>query len=336
MIDIRQTPKYAKYLRKTGWIVEDVNHTCCFVKKLPVLGAIIKVQRPETIPFKKIEGLAKKYHAFQTIIEPKRDFDAKFLIASGLKLSKNPYLPTKTLQLDLTKTQNELFSQLKKDAKQAIRKSEELEIINCKLEDIEKFREGWKRAVGWKRYVSPLLHLKALKETFGKDALFLKTKDNSSGAIFLLEDKIAYYWQAFTAKSGRKTLAQYKIVWEGILWAKKRGAKIFDFEGTYDNRFPHKSWAGFSHFKKSFGGYEVEYPGAFVKGNINIKGLFIIGVVLFLLALNWAALDDITTGHEPNYWMEYDILLFSIIIFGIIIYTKFIDIKQLKRKRSKK
>ena len=86
-----------------------------------------------------------------------------------------------------------------------------------------------------------------------------------AGAIFLIGDGVGYYWQAFTNKEGRKEQIQYKIVWEGILWAKKRGAKVFDFEGIYDPRFPDKSWLGFTHFKKSFGGYEVEYPGAYTK-----------------------------------------------------------------------
>ncbi len=79
---------------------------------------------------------------------------------------------------------------------------------------------------------------------------------------------MAYYWQAFTGTFGRKNQTQYKIVWEGVLWAKKKGVKVFDFEGIYDERFPNKSWRGFTHFKKSFGGYEVEYPGAFVKNSI--------------------------------------------------------------------
>jgi len=31
--------------------------------------------------------------------------------------------------------------------------------------------------------------------------------------------------------------------------------------------------------------------------------------------LDWAALDDITTGNEPNYFGEYGILLVSAAIF---------------------
>jgi peptidoglycan pentaglycine glycine transferase (the first glycine) len=57
----------------------------------------------------------------------------------------------------------------------------------------------------------------------------------------------------------------YFIVWEAMKEAKKRGCKIWDFEGIYDARWPNKSWLGFSHFKKSFGGEEIEFPGSFEK-----------------------------------------------------------------------
>lgn len=47
------------------------------------------------------------------------------------------------------------------------------------------------------------------------------------------------------------------------------------------------------------------------------KALAVIGI-LFLLTLDWVALDDITTGNEPNYFAEYLILLVSLLIFGFI------------------
>jgi lipid II:glycine glycyltransferase (peptidoglycan interpeptide bridge formation enzyme) len=90
------------------------------------------------------------------------------------------------------------------------------------------------------------------------------------GALFTRprESKIAYYWQAFTNSEGRTSLSQYSLLYHGILWAKKQGSRVFDFEGIYDPRFPNKSWQGFTHFKKSFGGYEVEYLGTFVKNRL--------------------------------------------------------------------
>ncbi len=330
MIDIRQTPKYAKYLRKTGWQVVQLNHVNCFIKNIPVIGPIIKVQRPEIIPLKKIERLAMKHHAFQVIIEPKNKLDAKFLTTNKYKESKKPFLPTKTLHLNLTKTKEELIKGLKKDARLAIRKNNQISISELRLKDVGRFRNAWKRAVSKKRYVPPLSHLKALKRTFADKALFLVTNNNSAGAIFLIGDKIAYYWQAFSNKEGRKSLAQYKIIWEGILKSKAKGIKILDFEGIYDERFPNKSWHGFSHFKKSFGGHEIEYPGVFTKTYLleMYKNVIKVIIILILLVLDWAALSDITTGNGSDYSGEYIILAVSGLIFGLLI---FLYIKKWKK-----
>ncbi|MCL4382865.1 peptidoglycan bridge formation glycyltransferase FemA/FemB family protein [Patescibacteria group bacterium] len=180
--------------------------------------------------------------------------------------------------MDLAKSEKDLLAGVKKDARAALRQTRNLRTEEMKNEkQIEEFRNVWKKTVGWKRYVPPVDHLVSLKESFGNNCLFLRSatlRQNagwprqsgaSTGAIFLATDGIGYYWQAFTGKEGRKEQIQYKIVWEGILWAKKKGTKVFDFEGIYDARFPNEGWLGFTHFKKSFGGYEVSYPGAFVK-----------------------------------------------------------------------
>lgn len=266
-MDIRQSPQYANYLSKIGWTVERINETNYFIKKIPLIGSVLKIQKPEEIHLDTIRKLAKKHRAFQIIVEPNlTSADTavhNLFIAQGFHLSKSPYLPTKTLQLDLTQTKEEIFNQMKKDTRSTLRTTNNLKLSTNN--DIENFREGWKKAVGWKRYVPPTPHLIALKEAFADETLFLSTENGSAGGIFLKTKDTGYYWQAFTNKKGRKQGAQYRIVWEGILWAKRNGAKIFDFEGIHDERFPNKSWLGFTHFKKSFGGKEVEFPGCFIK-----------------------------------------------------------------------
>ena len=44
--------------------------------------------------------------------------------------------------------------------------------------------------------------------------------------------------------------------------------------------------------------------------------------VFLVMLLDFAALDDITTGNEPNYWGEWDILFASAFFFGLIIYSR--------------
>lgn len=261
MKDIRQTQDYANYLSSMGWKVETIGGVNYFIRKLPVIGSFIKVQRPEKLDLKILNLLAKKHGAFQLLVEPK-DSKQESKISNDFKKMRSSFLPSLTLALDLTNSNKKLFAAVKKDARAAIKKNRGLTIKNWG-ENISTFRSIWRKAVGIKRYVPPLSDLKALKMAFGENALFLNKED--SGAIFLKADKNVYYWQAFTGKKGRNEKIQYKIVWGGILWAKKMGAKVFDFEGIYDERFPNESWQGFTHFKKSFGGYRVFYPGAFVK-----------------------------------------------------------------------
>lgn len=264
MVDIRQTQKYASYLKKLGWKVERISGINYFIKSLPLVGSLIKIQRPEEIRINKIDNLVKKYNVRRVIIEPKNKIQKDYIKKLGYKLTKSPFLPTKTLQLDLTKSKEKILSSLKKDARAAVRKTSDDKLT--KDGKLSTFRVKWKKAVGLKRYVPPIKQLRDLKRTFKNDSLFLSIEN--SGAIFLTGDKVAYYWQAFTDKEGRKNLSQYRILWEGILWAKRKGAKVFDFEGIYDKRFPNKSWAGFTHFKKSFGGEIKKYEGAYAKWTI--------------------------------------------------------------------
>lgn len=53
---------------------------------------------------------------------------------------------------------------------------------------------------------------------------------------------------------------------------------------------------------------------------------WIVGIIVIVLfVFDWAALDDITTGSEPNYVGEYAVLLVSVIIY------MFIGIRWIKR-----
>lgn len=275
MTDIRQSKDYANYIAKTNWKVEKIGKTYCYIKNIPILGAVIKVQRPEKLNIDKIESLYKRYRTFQIIVEPIDASQADILQNRGYKLSNSPYLPTKTLLLDLTLSKQKLFNNLKKDAKYSLRKTKSLPFSPTK--DTNSFHRSWVKSTSFKRFVLSAAKINYLRVVFGNSLLLLASHNVrtdkthfEAGAIFLLTDKKVYYWQAFTSKKGRSTLSQYRLVWEGILWGKRKGAKIFDFEGIYDTRFPNKSWKGFTHFKKSFGGYEVEYPGTFVKTRLPI------------------------------------------------------------------
>ena len=120
MIDIRQSIHYANYLKRQGWVVERIGEINYFIRKFPIIGAILKIQRPEEINYDIINKLCRKYRVFQVILEPNLaagdTFHIDQLYTHGFKLSKSPYLPSKTLQIDLTQAHKEIFSHFKKDA----------------------------------------------------------------------------------------------------------------------------------------------------------------------------------------------------------------------------
>lgn len=285
--DIRQTANYAHYLKSQGWIVERLNNINYFIKKIPLLGSVLKIQRPKKIDFEIIKKLENRYKVFQTIIEPDLAFTDStvvhnLLLQNRYKLSKSPFLPSKTIHLNLTQSVKDIYRNFSKDCKYSLRKGEGLVIKEYSTPaEIKKFHEAWKKSVKFKRYIPSLENLIELKKSFPQSkSLFLashnKTGSIIGGAIFTtsshdVSNYIIYYWQGFTNKEGRTSLSQYSLLYQAILWGKKMNCKVFDFEGIYDERFPNRSWLGFTHFKKSFGGAEILYPGCYIRYRLPIS-----------------------------------------------------------------
>lgn len=271
MADIRQTKEYAKYMEALGWIVEEKKSVFYFIKKIFFTG-VLKVQRPETIDVKAIDQIAQEYGVFHVIIEPKNNKQAQNLVKNGYTLSKGPYLPTKTIEIDLTKPKKSLWKNMDKKTRYSIRRGEGNKIKeNFSKKEIKQFQKVWRKSIGFKRHATKLDHLLALKKMFNKSTpLFLTSHNNDAlimgGSLFTQSSsKISYYWQNFSNKEGRTSLSSYSLLWYGILWAKSQGCKTMDLEGIYDSRFPNESWKGFSRFKLGFGGKIKKHPGAYTK-----------------------------------------------------------------------
>lgn len=269
MVDLRQTQEFAHFLRLTGWQTKRIGNDYLFIRRLPLTPlSLIKIQRPSKISWKKINQLAQKHHALQIIFEPNLDFEVQELKKRGYRLTRSTFLPSKTLRIDLSQPAKKILCQMKKDSRYGIRKAEKNKIKIQKAKRLTSFRQAWQKAVSWRQYVPTSKTLIALKTAFGPQAVFLVASHQQqivAGTIILLTSESAYYYYAFTSKVGRQKSAQYLLVWQAIQLAKKAGCRWFDFEGIVDPRWPRCSWQGFSHFKKSFGGREVTYPGCWQK-----------------------------------------------------------------------
>ena len=234
MADLRQSKSFAQYLTSLGWIVD----SGIFIRPLWIFGAIAKIRRGKLS--KNWKAVLKKHHVWFLSIDNS---------------------PTKTLQIALTASIKTIFGQFKKDCRYILRK---FEIRNLKFEinDFSSFYKIWQQSARRKS-----LWIPSQKEYFNlincfKNKCFCITIDDQAGALILMHNNIAYYYYAGATTEGTKQNLPYLVVWKCMQDAKKRKCKLWDFEGIYDERHPNKDWLGFSHFKKSFGGQEIEFPGS--------------------------------------------------------------------------
>lgn len=264
-------------MKEIGWRVEKLNGCQIFIRRFPLIGSFIKIQRPNfPIPFKEIAKLAKKYRAFKIIIEPRREITNKWQVLKarfkkyGYKYTNHPYLPTKTIYIDLIKKEKEIFQRFSEAKRRGVRRAIKNGVVVKESDDIQSF-------IKLKSGQFPLLgiltkkEIKALWEAFSpKNALLLEARSSSDmlgGVLLIFHQGASHYWLAAATKEGKKLFAPTLLAWEAIKISKKRGCKIFDFEGIYDPRFHKatKTWKGFTRFKRGFGGKEIHYPGSFVK-----------------------------------------------------------------------
>ncbi len=269
MTDLRQSREYARYMETQGWKIEGVDGVEVFIKKMPFLPvSVMKIQRFEKeLNWEEVNRLRKQNRVVYVVIEPTRVNGGSRLMEQGYRRVKESYLPTKTLVVDLEKSEERLWQQLSKDTRQKVKKENDVYIGEVtKGGGMEEFVNGWKKA--GKGYVLTAKKLKDLKKSFGKKCFILAARGDGSdgmlaGIVVLMTTKTAYYYFAWTNETGRELGAQYKLVWEGMMKAKDKGMRTWDFEGIEDSRAPRKSWQGFSSFKKKFGGEEISFPGCF-------------------------------------------------------------------------
>ena len=256
--DLRQSPGYAAYMRSLGWQVTDG----VFIKPIPFLPfTLIKIQRPSRLP--KLSAL-KKFRPVYISIEPQ--LGAK--PPKGFKPT-TPLLPSKTVRLNLTLRLPRLLAGMHPKTRYNLKKHQlPVKIFRgdkVSASVLESFfqiyRHNSRRQHFWGVNFT---QLKSFVACFGKNAYLVVCREG--GLLTLVYDKIAYYSHNAATIKGRQQFAPTILTWKAIKLSKKLKCHTFDFEGVTDERFPlTNKWAGFTRFKRSFGGKTVQYPGAFAQ-----------------------------------------------------------------------
>jgi len=287
MTDLHQSKEWADFLTSQGWLVEDLDGAKAYIRKLPLYGSVVKIQRPQIIPpIKTIDKIAQKYRALFVKLEPeisKQKFPDEEQL-EGFELDKAPNLPTKTLVLELSKSKKELWKALSRDTRRDIEEAKNHQIsITCyqagdrnfgqALNDFFQLHSETGHRQGF--WTPNFRQLKTKIEVFGKNAILFLAYPKPyppnpkplAGALILIHDATAYYHHTATSITGRRLQATYLMMWRIIQKTKDLELRALDLGSIYDTRYHRatKSWRSFGVFKTKWSKHEVEYPMPLIK-----------------------------------------------------------------------
>ena len=273
-MEIQQSSYYADFIRSLDWIVEKIDESYVFIKPFPVIGALAKIQRVTRLPRKSaLLPILKKYRVRTLAIEPdsrvhQRDFSRWCRnIAPYVRLNRDPFIPTKTIRVDLASLENEIFCQFTEAKRRAVRRAQKNHVTIQQSDDVQTFFRLKHRSAGFLGFITTqgIDRLWDVLPEENKLVLlaYASTSPTPIAGIFLIFWKrVAYYWIAAATREGKRLFAPTLLVWEALKVSKKRGCASLDFLGVWDERNPHDhhEWKGFTKFKEGFGGKPLYYP----------------------------------------------------------------------------
>jgi lipid II:glycine glycyltransferase (peptidoglycan interpeptide bridge formation enzyme) len=243
------------------------------------VGYLPKSNIPESQVLDFLHELGQKEKAIFIKIEPNIEKDTQTERVKELLLHKNIVQSPRTIfapntfLLDLTKTEEELFSKMHPKTRYNIRLAQKHGIVVEEKDDeksLEIFlklqRETAKRQ---KFYIHPDFYYKKMWQTLKPQKMVhlllasYKKELLVTWMLFRFKDTI-YYPYGGSAEIYKNLMASNLVAWEAIGLGKKLGCKVFDFWGALgENPDPKDPWYGFHRFKAGYGGRLAEFVGTY-------------------------------------------------------------------------
>lgn len=281
---LQQSSLYMAYIEKLGWDHVRVSGVNIIYRNIPFIGRLAKIQRSDKLPdTEKAVMTLKKIGIRMLAIEPdlpvsERDLNifCRSMSRAGFRNNPNPFLPTKSLIVDISDSETAVFNSFSQTKRRAIRKAIKNQVRVRKSDSIEELINIKKKSAGMFGFITTQ-GVKEMHEIFKPKYTEILIAESSGsnktsgqkhlwetlGGVFLIfHNKCAHYWIAGATGHGKKLFAPSLLVWESIRSAKARGCTDFDFVGIWDERLPkgNNAWLGFTRFKLGFGGKPVYYP----------------------------------------------------------------------------
>ena len=234
-------------------------------------GPTLKNKKALKNAIDEIKKVAIEKDCFFARIEPIMNLSEAELHKVGAQKTRH-FDPEHTWVMDLSQSVEEIFQSIGKNKTRAYKNRAEKGISirkSKKPADIETFLRFYEDIA--KRDNFQTNERKYLKDQLELGFTTLYIAEFSDGnrktpiatTIMYSGDDACYYAYAGADYEYRKKEGGAILLTQMILDAKVDGKKVFDFWGITVSDDPKDPWFGFSKFKKSFGGYQVDYAGTY-------------------------------------------------------------------------
>lgn len=238
----------------------------------PIIAEGLNVENILNFLFNGISDIAKKQGAMFLRFEPACPAGGPACQEFKLALSSLNFQifktidvqPSKTLILDLKKSEDEILKQMRQKTRYNIRLAEKkgVKIVEA---GADRFEEFWQLLsttgdrdefnLHGRSYYQAMLKMESdfVKLSFAE----YRRKALACNLVIFFGDT-ATYIHGGSSDENREVMAPYALQWHNIKLAKKSGCEYYDFHGIDE-----KKWPGVTRFKIGFGGHAEEYPGTF-------------------------------------------------------------------------
>jgi lipid II:glycine glycyltransferase (peptidoglycan interpeptide bridge formation enzyme) len=233
------------------------------------LGKIREIAKAQRCDFIRLQALVKL------------DCDhvlLKLIQAAGYKRANIHNIDAeKTLLLDITKPEQELLQNMRKQTRYYVRKAEKLGVSVSEYDDMQALDTFYKihhdttirqqfRSYSHKYYRDSFHYTNSIEGSKLKAKIFLAQYQGKqiAAAIIVFFGKKAFYSDGGSLSEFSKIPASYLIQWQAIKAAKTLGCETYNFWGGVspekeDKNYP---WYGIDLFKRGFGGERQDYMHA--------------------------------------------------------------------------
>ncbi len=275
---VLQTTGWAELKAATGWDVRrfilDGGIAQVLIKSLPLGISVAYAPRgPLVAPERLADAIAALRDALarercaSLLCDPEAPDDAAIratLVRAGVRQSPVFVQPRRTLLMDLSKRDEELFAAMRKKTRQYIHKAERAGVVTEESRDLDRFMrvlgavgQRDRFAIRSREYFDKLL------AAFGDRALLMLARvgDEDTGAMLLVRmaDRA---WELYGGWSGAHAEARpfYLLKWRAMLRMRQLGVRRYDMYGLAEGA--DDPLAGVENFKLGYGGEVATWIGA--------------------------------------------------------------------------